>query len=82
MAVQEPLIETPHYPAVEFLVGYGRLLAIVLGVLLAVVGIAASLLGFGWAWALVGPGAGVIVWLLLQSYVEVLTILTETLLPQ
>lgn len=82
MAVQEPLIETPHYPAVEFLVGYGRLLAIAIGVLLAVAGIAAAAFGFGWAWALVGIGAGAIVWLLLQSYVEVLTIITETLLPQ
>jgi hypothetical protein len=82
MAVQEPLIETPHYPAVAFLVRHGRLLAIVIGVVLALAGTVATLLGFGWAWAPVGFAAGILIWLLLQSYVEVLTIISETLLPQ
>ncbi|MFG1343521.1 hypothetical protein V5F59_01380 [Xanthobacter autotrophicus DSM 431] len=72
----------PTYPVVGFLVRHGILLSLVLGVvpLLAAAGLVAS----GWAlWVLVpGAGASVVLATLLISYIEVLRVISDTLMPK
>lgn len=72
----------PTYPVVGFLVRHGIILSIVLGAvpLLAAAGLVVS----GWApWVLVpGAGASVVLATLLVSYVEVLRVISDTLMPK
>jgi hypothetical protein len=83
MAVQEPMTDLPRYPALGFIVSYGRLLAVLVGLVIVAAGIvAAFVFGAHWIWAAGGIAGGALAWVLLTSYTEVVTIISETLLPQ
>lgn len=70
------------YPVVRLLVRYGNALAIAVGAVLAIAGVCAALAGFGWAWALAGVLAGAFGGFIMRSYVEVVRLITDMLLPR
>lgn len=72
----------PTYPVVGFLVRHGIVLSILLGILPLVA--AGALVASGWAvWVLaVGAGASVVLATLLVSYIEVLRVISDTLMPK
>lgn len=72
----------PSYPTVQFLVTHGGRLAVAAGLSLAFAGLWAATAGCGWYWAPVGIVGGGIAWLGLASYVELVRIIADTLLPR
>lgn len=72
----------PAYPAIRFITQWGDALAILVALACVVVGFYLTWLGFAWPVAVAGVAAGLILWLVLRSYVEVLRILADTLMPR
>lgn len=70
------------YPVVRLLVKHGTVLSVAVGVVLAVSGVWSALAGFGWAWAPAGLLAGGFGGLIMRSYVELVRLITEMLLPR
>lgn len=70
------------YPVVRLLVKHGNALAIAVAAVLALSGVWAALAGFGWAWAPAGLLAGAFGGLIMRSYVELVRLITEMLLPR
>lgn len=70
------------YPVVRLLVRHGNILAIAAGAVLAIAGIWGALAGFGWAWALAGVLAGAFGGFIMRSYVEVVRLIADMLLPR
>lgn len=72
----------PAYPVVVFLVRWGGVVAVLAG--LAPVMVAGIFVhqGANTAWLLAGLGGGVVLWLFVRSYVEVLRILADALMPR
>ena len=70
------------YPVVRLLVKHGTALSIAVGAVLAIVGVWAALVGFGWVWAPVGVLTGAFAGLMMRSYVEVVRLITDMLLPR
>ncbi len=70
------------YPVVRLLVKHGSALAIAVGAAIAIAGVWAAVAGFGWAWALAGVLTGAFAGLMLRSYVEVVRLITDMLLPR
>ena len=70
------------YPVVRLLVKHGTALAIAVGAAIAMAGIWASLAGFGWAWSLAGVLTGAFAGFIMRSYVEVVRLITDMLLPR
>jgi hypothetical protein len=70
------------YPSVRFLVRYGAYLSAFLG-LMPLAGAIVAVFN-GWAWQLIlgAIAVGALVWLFVFSYVEVLRIIEDTLLPK
>jgi hypothetical protein len=71
------------YPVIRFLLRWGSVAAAAAGILAAVATAAAILFLAAPLWLL--PAAiivGAVIWALLKSYVEVLAIISETLLPR
>jgi hypothetical protein len=70
------------YPAVRFFLRYGNALAIGVSIALILAGALATSTGHGWGWALAGLLGAPLVYLLLRSYAELVSIIAETLLPR
>ena len=70
------------YPVVRLLVKHGTALSIGVGAALAIAGIWATLGGFGWAWAPAGVLTGAFAGLIMRSYVELVRLITDMLLPR
>ena len=70
------------YPTIRFLLRHGQSLALAAGAAIAISGVAASINGMGWAWALVGLLLGPFAYLMLRSYAELIKVISETLLPR
>lgn|GEM_PF-1233970 len=70
------------YPVVRLLVRYGNAMAIGVGAVIAIAGIWAAIAGFGWGWAAAGVLGGVFGGFIMRSYVEVVRIITDLLLPR
>ncbi len=71
-----------EYPMLHFIVRFGQPIAIVLALVIAVAGIWATATGASVAWALLGVGAGVICYGLVLSYVELVKLVMDMLLPK
>ena len=71
-----------QYPAIKLIVERGNLLAIVIG-LLPLLG-ALVLCGFGMHWLVVPAGAvaAAVVYLLMRSYVELVRVMADMLIPK
>jgi hypothetical protein len=74
--------QPPSYPAIRFITRWGDALAILIALACAASGIAAVWAGFAWPFGAAGVAAGLLLWLVLRSYVEVLRILADTLMPR
>jgi len=70
------------YPVVRLLVKHGTVFSVVVGAVLAVAGIWTALAGLGWAWALAGVLAGAFAGFIMRSYVEVVRLIADMLLPR
>jgi len=70
------------YPAVRLLRRHGNWFAIGLGGVIGLAGLAAALAGGGWFWLPVGLGAGAFAGFLMRSYVELVRIIADMLLPR
>jgi hypothetical protein len=70
------------YPAIHFLVRHGKHLALAFGLAIFIGGVAATLGGWGWGFALAGVVAAPLGYLLFRSYVEMAQVIAETLLPR
>lgn len=74
--------QPPSYPAIRLLAERGDLLAIVIALAPVCFGIWAVAAGYGWLWMVVALLAAAVLWLILRSYVEVLRVLSDTLMPR
>lgn len=78
----QPSSQPPTYPAIRFLTAWGGLLAVLLGLVPPLLAVLAVLEGVSVLWLLAGAVAGAVLWLVARSYVEVLRILSDTLMPR
>lgn len=74
--------QPPRYPTIRFIVAWGWLLTAIAAISPLVIGLWAVLSGYPAIWLGVAVVAAVLVWLLVKSYVEVLGILSDTLMPR
>ena len=74
--------EIPRYPAIRFIVAYGKPLSILVGLLTAMAGLYLTATGLGTLPLLVGIVAGVLLAGVLLSYTEVLRVISETLISR
>ncbi|MDB5846601.1 MAG: hypothetical protein JWP29_353 [Rhodoferax sp.] len=80
--MNEAEFKTPTYPVVSFLVARGALASVVLSVLVALACIGAGL-SSGWLWLVpLGIVVAAVLLVVLLSYVEVLRIIADTLIPK
>lgn len=76
------MFQPPHYPVVQFLLRHGSAVAAVIALLPLAGSLAAVSCGAPFWLAAAGLAAGVILWLFVKSYIEVLSIIADTLLPK
>lgn len=72
----------PHYPTVEFLVKYGQHFAVSLGALPVVLGVILAWFFQIWFLTLGGLVAGGVLYVIARSYVELVQIIADMLLPK
>jgi amino acid transporter len=70
------------YPTLRFLEKHGGWLAIAVGVAALLAGIVAAALGASPWWLLAGAIAGGLLFLLARSYVELIRLMSDMLLPK
>ena len=71
-----------NYSTVMFLVRYGNYVAIALSSLRLFIGLGLALAGYHWLFAVAGPILTAVVYLFLKSYVEIVCIIADVLLPK
>ncbi len=71
-----------NYPAVSIILAYGKPLAAGLAALLPVGALVMALCGWSWLFLPAGLFLGIVVYGLLLSYVEIIRIIADTLLPK
>ena len=75
-------MDQPSYPVVQFLLRRGNVLAVVIA-LMPIVAALGALVVKGASWPLAAAlMLSPVIWMLLKSYVEVLAIIADTLLPK
>jgi len=72
----------PNYPVVNFLVRFGNYFAGLAGVLPVIAGFYLAASGAGAAVALAALAGGALLYVLLKSYVELVTIIADMMLPK
>jgi hypothetical protein len=80
--MEDPRRTYPPYRALRFIVRYGDALAILIGGAPLVVGVAAYLGGLSVALIVVGFGGSAFLFLIMRSYVELVRVIVDTLLPK
>jgi hypothetical protein len=76
------MFQPPHYPVVQFQLRWGSAIAILIALAPVAVAVAAVWCGASSWIVLAGVAVGGILWLFVKSYVEVLSIIADTLLPK
>ena len=79
LAAKEPM---ENYSTVKFLVRYGNYVAIVISSLPTVIGLGLLFSGYHWLVLFGGVAATAVLYLLLKSYVEIVCIIADMLLPK
>lgn len=74
--------KTPSYPVVKFLVANGIVISVILASLPFAAGIYLALIGWGLVFPVGGFFVGAVIGGLLISYIEVLRIIADTLIPR
>jgi hypothetical protein len=76
------MFQQPHYPVVQFLLRWGNAVAIIIALIPLVVAVISSAVGAPF-WVVIPAGlVAAILWLFVKSYIEVLAIIADTLLPK
>ena len=70
------------YPMVQALVRHGSLMAGVIGLAAATLGVYVALTATSIVYALIGAVAGLVIYGLLKSYSELVTIIADMMLPK
>jgi membrane-associated phospholipid phosphatase len=70
------------YPTIRFIVERGNLLAIVIGLLPLLGAVALVILGVHWFALVAGAVAAAVVFFLMKSYVELVRVIADMLLPK
>jgi len=72
-----------QYPTIRLIIERGNLLAVVIALLPLCAAIAATA-GIAWHWLALGAGliSGAIIYLLLKSYVELVRVMADMLIPR
>jgi len=71
-----------QYPTLKFLERHGGWLAVVLAVLLPLAALAALALGASPWWVVAGVAAGFVAFIAMRSYIELIRLMTDMLLPK
>ena len=71
-----------NYPAIRFIVERGNALAIAIGVLPLLGAVALAVLGVHWLVLVAGLVATAVVYFLMRSYVELVRVIADMLLPK
>jgi hypothetical protein len=74
--------DNPTYPALNFLVRYGDWVAIVVGVVPVLAGGIASGMGMSIMFGIAGLVAGAFLYLMMRSFVELVRVIVDMLLPK
>ncbi len=74
--------QPPTFPAIRLIAAGGDVIAALVGLVPVLAAIWAVAAGFSWLVVPAGLLAGALLWLVLRSYVEVLRILSDTLMPR
>ena len=72
----------PNYPIINFLVRHGHPFAIGVALLPALAGMWTFFTGASWLYGAGGIAAGAVVYVLMKSYVEMVAIIADMLLPK
>lgn len=72
----------PHYPLVNWLIRYGAWFAAIMAVAPPVIGVYFAFTGTGWIALAIGVLVGIVTYVLLKSYVELVAIIADMLLPK
>lgn len=72
----------PSYPVVNFLVRWGSVMTFILGLVPLLASVLMVWSGASIFWLGAGLVGGAVLWLIAQSYVEVLRILSDALMPR
>ena len=72
----------PRYPALEFLVRHGNAVAWAAALASALGGLLAWVLGLSVGYAITGVVAAVFLFLIMRSYVELVRVIVDMLLPK
>lgn len=72
----------PNYPIIQFLVRHGHPFAIGVALLPALAGIGIFLAGGAWFYGVGGIAGGAVLYVLMKSYVEMVAIIADMLLPK
>ncbi len=72
----------PNYPIIHFLVRHGHRFAIAVALLPAVSGIGLAAAGWGWPYGAAGVVASAVLYVIMKSYVELVAIIADMLLPK
>jgi hypothetical protein len=75
-------MSAPSYPTLEFLVRYGNALAWVVALAPAIGGVLAWVLGLSIGYALAGVVAAAFLFIIMRSYVELVRVIVDMLLPK
>jgi energy-coupling factor transporter transmembrane protein EcfT len=71
-----------QYPAIKLIVERGNLLAIVIGLLPFAGGVVAVVSGMHWLLLIAGAVSAAVVYLLMRSYVELVRVMADMLIPK
>jgi len=73
----------PNYPVVNLLVSHGKWFAAIVAVLPVLAGLYLVVLGgMGWIFLCAGAVAGAVLYVIFKSYVELVCIIADMLLPK
>jgi hypothetical protein len=72
----------PNYPVVNLLVSHGKWFAAIVAALPVVAGIYLVLAGAGWIYLCAGVVTGAVLYVISKSYVELVCIIADMLLPR
>ena len=71
-----------QYPTIKFIVERGNALALVIGLLPLLGGIVLAAMGVHWMVAIAGAVAAGVLYFLMRSYVELVRVIADMLLPK
>jgi hypothetical protein len=75
------MAEAKSYPAIRFVLRYRNALALLVGAAIMLFGLWCAFTGGGWMWGAIGVAAGLLAFLMLRAFAELVDVVADTLLP-